>query len=237
MPKPWAQQPGEPALWYARFHEFMLLGPERTLEQAYRKFREGAQTGVDPASRTPPGRLPGSWSEKSREWSWIERSRSYDADERERLRRAHYAKLKAMNERHQASAQAVFSRALKAIVAASHEGLTLPQAIACWERAVAVERRVMGEPLGITLDIRGTRPGDSDFDDAVREASDVSPDRFHASPEVLAAVNRIMAQHENPKVYPDEPDADAQPLAPTEEGEQVIAEPAPPQADEPDAAV
>jgi hypothetical protein len=62
-----------------------------------------------------------------------------------------------MAERHQASAQGVFARALKAVASASAEGLTRPQAIACYERAINIERRVMGEPLGIELTVRDGR--------------------------------------------------------------------------------
>ena len=212
MPKAWDIQPGEPALWYSRFHSYLLLGPERSLEDAYRKFRE-AQAGVEPASRRPPCRVPGSWSEVSRKWRWAERARDWDADERARLRRAHYAKLKAMNERHQEAAKAVFSRSIKAIVAASSEGLSLPQAIACFDRAVSIERRVMGEPLGVELVVRGERPEDLDFDDATREASAVSIDRFAATPEIYEAVARVMAQHET-KPFPGEPAADIPPTSP-----------------------
>jgi hypothetical protein len=153
-------------------------------------------------------------------WRWIERARAWDADERSRLRKAHYAHLKAMNTRHQEAAKAVFARSLKAIVAASTDGLSFPAAVASFERAVNIERRVMGEPVGVELTIKGGRPGDTDFQDAIEEASaDVSPDRFSAGPEVYLGVARIMAQYEvkSPPVGPDgdaEANADPAPLQP-----------------------
>ncbi len=50
----WEQQPREPDLWYGRFHQFYLLaGSERSLDGAYRRFKQGAQNGGNSVSPPP----------------------------------------------------------------------------------------------------------------------------------------------------------------------------------------
>lgn len=77
--EPWDQQPGEPALWYARFEEYRQIGPHRTHRTAYRRCaqREGL-VGKSPDK---------GWYAQARRWQWAERAAAWDEAQRERLRR------------------------------------------------------------------------------------------------------------------------------------------------------
>lgn len=62
---PWERQPGEPQRWWMRFHDFMMLGPTRSLIATMRlnKKRSGAR---------------GYWSNKAIQWDWRRRAELYD---------------------------------------------------------------------------------------------------------------------------------------------------------------
>ena len=78
MADSWARQHGEPALWHARFVIYRDLGPDRTIEAAYRVAaeREGLRSA-----------RPGSgWYGAARDWSWEERAAEWDTARRELLR-------------------------------------------------------------------------------------------------------------------------------------------------------
>jgi len=62
---PWDPQPGEPPRWYARFEIFRLIGPHRTMEEAYRITREAERLR---------GKRPGTgWYTMARDWDWAGR--------------------------------------------------------------------------------------------------------------------------------------------------------------------
>jgi len=74
MPNPWDRRPDEPTRWYARFGTFRLLGPTRTLEDAY---RAAAQL------ESLPGKRPGSgWRSAAARYDWQARAAAYDDAQR-----------------------------------------------------------------------------------------------------------------------------------------------------------
>ncbi len=76
---PWDRQPGEPAVWYSRFENYRLLGPERSMLQGYNAWR--ARKG-----RTKSARVPGNWDKMASLWYWVKRADAWDDQERGRLR-------------------------------------------------------------------------------------------------------------------------------------------------------
>lgn len=93
--QPWGRQRDEdgklePARWFARFEIYRHLGPERTIEEAWRRWRDRESRGIK-------GKRPSRhWSAMSQEWRWKERAEAWDRFvarkaneelEQERLRR------------------------------------------------------------------------------------------------------------------------------------------------------
>ncbi len=75
---PWERRAEEPGKWYARFEIYRTLGPQRSLNQAYRL-----------AARLEElhGKHPGEyWSKIARRWEWAARAEAWDQAQRERLR-------------------------------------------------------------------------------------------------------------------------------------------------------
>lgn len=84
---------GEPERWYARFCDFCLTGPERTLEGVWRVAAKGAKGQ----------RVPGSWSRASERWKWRSRAADFDclqfqrqAAEVENMRREERARRRSI---------------------------------------------------------------------------------------------------------------------------------------------
>jgi hypothetical protein len=69
--KPWQKQDGEPALWHGRFTTFRLLGPERTIEEAWRRAAKDAK-GRRPANK---------WTQRAAQWHWLDRCAAWDAEQ------------------------------------------------------------------------------------------------------------------------------------------------------------
>jgi hypothetical protein len=96
---PWAQQEGEPDLWYGRFNRFRLMGTRRSVNAVFRReFQRTArirenQRGLEAG---------GDWYDTAKRWNWEQRARAYDeyqrakedqiiAEERERVLRSGFA--------------------------------------------------------------------------------------------------------------------------------------------------
>lgn len=73
----WEHMPGEPAIWYTRFHHFLLLGSTRTIRSAWVLTYREKHKGVS------PGHLgtPSSWYTTAYQWWWKERASEYDAEQ------------------------------------------------------------------------------------------------------------------------------------------------------------
>ncbi|GAB4474465.1 MAG: hypothetical protein OHK0037_35350 [Elainellaceae cyanobacterium] len=74
MPKEpdlWEQQPGEPNLWFDRFHAYLLMGSGRSLLGAYNAEREKAGKSMMKA-------VPGAWNDAATRWDWQHRAWAFD---------------------------------------------------------------------------------------------------------------------------------------------------------------
>ena len=99
---PWDRREGEPPLWYNRFDShFLPQGPERTLEEAWRRWK---QTDA-PGSK---GKRPSAqWYARAKEFDWYARAQAWD-DENRRKRIAEEEAARAdMLRRHARQAQAL----------------------------------------------------------------------------------------------------------------------------------
>ncbi len=193
-----------------------MVGTERSLQDAYRRYRESqARSGVDPARRRLPRNAPGSWTEAASRWRWLARARAWDDDERARVRKAHFEAVRKMNVNHQTLARGAFNKVLMRLNEVNWKNLTSPvQFVSLLRQTIDLERLVMGMPVGIEVTHRNGSAGDAtDFEQATQEASEEAARRFEASPQMFAAVMQVLAVHE---VKPD-PDADGHGGAAAEE--------------------
>ena len=85
----WDRRPGEPALWYARFESYRLLGPGRSISAAFR-----VATGKDISHRAGA-----SWWRAFRGGEWQRRAEAWDVVERDRLRAADEERRRLARER------------------------------------------------------------------------------------------------------------------------------------------
>ena len=75
--QPWDRQRNEggklePGRWFARFEMFRHLGSDRTLEEAWRRWR-------DQTTRDIKGRRPSKhWCGNSQKWNWVARAEAWD---------------------------------------------------------------------------------------------------------------------------------------------------------------
>jgi len=91
MSQPWSRQVNEPARWYARFETYRLLGPTRTLEEAFRVAVANAGLTDERYGGSSP--RPGqAWYNAARKWQWQERAEAWDEVERARLRASEEAR-------------------------------------------------------------------------------------------------------------------------------------------------
>ncbi len=67
----------EPMLWYERFERYRLMGPNRTIEAAWRESPAKGSKGKRPSRH---------WYERAREWRWKERAEAWDVAEAQRQR-------------------------------------------------------------------------------------------------------------------------------------------------------
>lgn len=74
---PWDKQPDEPQNWYERFDYYRLLGPLRSVNKAYRRYRQDVD-GVD----IPSGHSR-YWDKLAKEWRWEERAQAWDESVRD----------------------------------------------------------------------------------------------------------------------------------------------------------
>lgn len=73
----WQRLPDETAIWFARFDAYRLIGPNRSIDECYRRV-----SGLHRLSGKRPGQA---WYNAAEKWRWQERADAWDAVERERL--------------------------------------------------------------------------------------------------------------------------------------------------------
>lgn len=100
----WARQEGEPANWYARFEQFRLAGPQRSLLGLYNEERQKAGKGS-------AQKVPGAWAEAAERWHWRSRCEAYDVHQIERQREAAEHAYEQALAHHQARARAFAEQA------------------------------------------------------------------------------------------------------------------------------
>lgn len=86
---PYDQRPDENDLWYSRFWHWLIIGPTRSIRQAY--IAECQAAGHE-AKRTPPS----VWYRQRQRYEWDKRAAVYDEEQRQ-LRRADEEQLRVAN--------------------------------------------------------------------------------------------------------------------------------------------
>lgn len=81
MAHPWERQRSpdgelEPNLWFDRFTDFRLAGPERSLLGLYRQWL----TDKGRERQKPPTRAPQVWHDAAEKWDWRKRAEEWDAE-------------------------------------------------------------------------------------------------------------------------------------------------------------
>lgn len=130
----WDRLPGEPARWYNRFDAFRLLGPARSVEQAYRQ---------DTGRRTP---APGEWKKTARRWRWHERAQAWDAETRKGRQEARLAQLARLEEEHAALGLLCIRKARQRLKALQPESLAPLEALRLLLAGAQLRREALTEP-------------------------------------------------------------------------------------------
>ncbi len=135
---------GEPDMWFGRFTQFVLLGPDRSVLQTYNRQRH--TEGKSAAKRSPS-----SWDEAAKRWKWRERAAAWDEAQRAALMQQEREATKAMLHEHLQAARAVRLKALQYILKGVKddkpiEFSTMEGAVRALETAVTLERKTRGLP-------------------------------------------------------------------------------------------
>jgi hypothetical protein len=206
----WEQREGESGLWYDRMYRWYFpLGPSRrSINEAYRRFREQAQSGVDPG---PPSRAPGSWRQAATIHEWAARARSWDAEQRRIEQEAHAEIVKKANERHLAIVRSRTNAWLKVISSPEREArwrtMSLAEERQWMVELIRQDRLLLSQPIAI----EETRTPVADQGvGSPATLPDLEVNRFDPSPEMMAAVLRIYDAHvteppQDPEPQTDEP--------------------------------
>jgi hypothetical protein len=75
--EPWDQLSGESDAAYARFLFYLEIGPQRSIDEAYRQWNEKRPKTARKRSKTPQA-ANGQWKDDSAKYRWIERSLAWD---------------------------------------------------------------------------------------------------------------------------------------------------------------
>lgn len=153
---PWEPQPSEPSKWYHRFHDhYLLSGPERSLELAFRRWcgaSEGQQSAAQSqqmAARSGGGRQRPSrrWYQIEREWRW--RSRAIAWDEAERLKRleGRARKLEDLERRHTTLSHGLLNKLILRANQLDPASLSPSETIRWAIELIKLERLLHGEPI------------------------------------------------------------------------------------------
>lgn len=80
MADTWERQADEPPEWFARFRIYRDLGPDRSMEAAWRLWNEARPA----TERSNAKRAPSGWVGRSKRHDWRERAAAWDVDRRRR---------------------------------------------------------------------------------------------------------------------------------------------------------
>lgn len=184
-PPPWERQAGESAAWFHRFHDFyMLAGPNRSIEGAWKKWRETDAKGRESLAKRP-NRL---WYNAASTQKWEERAASWD--ERELLaKRENLAdSTRKMQEKHVLHLRNIFNKVILAGQKVNWDSITPGQVISFTAQLIHLERLVAGEPVSVErVQHTGADGG------PIRQA--VAQSVFTPTPEFMAQTMELLAKH------------------------------------------
>jgi hypothetical protein len=146
MAAPWDQQAGESAKAYAAFCLYRDLGPQRSLDEASRRYHQPAgQEGPQPPSKRLR-RASGTIRRWAQRWDWQTRARAWD-QEIERLKQVQQqAAVKEMNQRHAKESLMLQNKAVERLHQLRPEELKPRDLLAFLIDAAKLERLACGEP-------------------------------------------------------------------------------------------
>lgn len=135
MADPWERRPNESVRAYQAFEAYRSLGPNRSIDRAWRHAR-----GIPDS----PQRAPRRWQVWSRRWEWVARVAAWDAEEARKRREAEVDAIRAMCERHVAIALELQAKALARLESLDPDTLT-PREVMLWTvEAAKLERLARG---------------------------------------------------------------------------------------------
>lgn len=145
--QPWQQQPNEPDLWFARFHEFLLSGSGRSLLATY-----NASAKKPEKART----IPSSWREAAKKWNWESRAIAFDNHQQSEDLEVWQRRRREIREKQWAIAEKLLNKA--------QEMLEVPLSDQRWT-AIAPARFAQ---TAIDLARQAAELGDFEFNEAAR---------------------------------------------------------------------
>jgi hypothetical protein len=171
----WEPMKSEGSRAYAAFELYRRLGPERTVEEAWRQYWSRPGTRRDHPSISPPPRVMPYFSEWAVQWRWRERALAWDAEQAdierdERLDRELQARAREHEEElrqrqlmreearaARAVARRVLLRTLQTVDAGQLDQMNVPDLLPYLQKAAALlevgqklERLCSGEATDVT---------------------------------------------------------------------------------------
>jgi len=156
--------PDETSRWYARFEQFRLAGPGRSL------------LGLFNADRLARGQakqrcVPGAWAQAAKRWRWRDRAEAWDEHERQLARQAHATTIGEMNERQARLGLALQAKGAEGLRALRPEELEPADVLRYFTEGAKLERLGRGQPETVQrqeLTGQGGGPVQFRLEDAVK---------------------------------------------------------------------
>lgn len=101
----WQHQPGEPPLWYSRFHRFLLMGARRSLLATY---NAECSAGKGAKKRDT---VPSAWNNACEEWRWRDRATAWDNFQQKREEEEWQIRRREQRELEWQASQQLFKKA------------------------------------------------------------------------------------------------------------------------------
>jgi hypothetical protein len=143
--KSWDQLPDEPDLWYKRFMIFRDMGPERTIQGAFKivKARQGFRSN----------KAGESWTTAAHDYNWRERANDWDTQQRARVGQINEDRRFHASEQRLRLINHLLMQAFDAIQSADLDNMTpaqarkmLPTLRQMYKDMLAAQRLELGEP-------------------------------------------------------------------------------------------